>query len=61
MKVNNSDLQDIFSACREENVICEEVVQQHDRLCEFNSSALNTIRVTTLLCADGFHGSCLLQ
>lgn len=53
VKVDGSELRAIFDQCREENVICEEVVQQHDRLCEFNSSTLNTIRVTTLLCADG--------
>ena len=44
---------DILDMCRRESLICEELIVQCEELASFNESTLNTIRVTTLLCADG--------
>lgn len=49
---NNTNLQECFEYCRNNNYIIEEIIHQHKTLAEFNESTLNTIRVTTLLCAD---------
>lgn len=43
----------LFEICKTEELIVEELVKQHKDLAEFNASTLNTIRVNTLLCADG--------
>lgn len=50
--VADSNLEELFDECKADELICEEVVQQHPELAEFNSSTLNTVRITTLLCAD---------
>lgn len=43
----------LFTICQEEKLILEEIIRQHPSLREFNESTLNTVRVNTLLCADG--------
>ena len=43
----------LYQLCKTEELIVEELVKQHKDLAEFNASTLNTIRVNTLLCADG--------
>lgn len=47
-----TSLRECFEYCRNNNYIVEEIIHQHKTLAEFNESTLNTIRVTTLLCAD---------
>lgn len=50
---DNYSLDKLYEICCEEKLILEELIQQHPALAEFNESTLNTVRVTTLLCADG--------
>lgn len=44
--------ENLYTCCKEENLILEEVIKQHPALAEFNSSTVNTVRVNTLWCAD---------
>lgn len=46
-------LENIFAIVKNEELIVEEVIEQHSELASFNTSTLNTLRVTTLLCANG--------
>ena len=46
-------VENLYSLCKAEGLIVEEVIKQHPALAEFNSSTLNTVRINTLLCADG--------
>lgn len=46
-------LENLYQFCKDEKMIVEEIIKQHPTLAEFNPSTLNTIRVNTLLCADG--------
>lgn len=50
---SDRDVAEVYRMCRSEKLVCEELIQQCDELAEFNASTLNTVRVTTLLCADG--------
>ncbi len=50
---NSDTLENIFAEAKEEGLIMEEVIRQHPEMAEFNASTLNTIRVCTMLCADG--------
>lgn len=47
------DPKSLFKLCKDSSYICEEIIAQHESLSEFNSSSVNTVRVHTLLCADG--------
>ncbi len=48
-----SDLESLFKNLKKEKAIIEEIIQQHEELEEFNPTSVNTLRVVTLLCADG--------
>ena len=52
--INRSDgsFEELYDICKTEELILEEIIRQHPTLEEFNDSTLNTVRVTTLLCAD---------
>lgn len=50
---SSDTLENIFAEAREEGLIMEEVIKQHPEMAEFNASTLNTIRVCTMVCADG--------
>ena len=43
----------LYEMCKAEELILEEVIKQHPSLAAFNESTLNTVRVNTLVCADG--------
>ena len=45
--------ENLFRLCREESLILEELVVQSDELAKVNASTLNTIRLNTILPADG--------
>lgn len=45
--------ENLYEMCKNNKLILEELIVQHDEIAEFNSSTLNTVRVNTLLCADG--------
>jgi poly(glycerol-phosphate) alpha-glucosyltransferase len=48
----DADLEKLLEGFREEGLIIEEIIQQHEALAEFCPDTLNTIRVTTLLDMD---------
>jgi poly-gamma-glutamate capsule biosynthesis protein CapA/YwtB (metallophosphatase superfamily) len=51
---SDSDTPDnLYRLCKSNTFIAEEIATQHKELSEFNDSTLNTVRVNTLLCADG--------
>jgi len=50
---DDQDMQDLFQNLREEKVLVEEVIEQWAELAEFNLTSVNTMRIVTLLCADG--------
>lgn len=47
------DLRELYNKCQEANYIIEGIVKQHKDLAKFNASTVNTIRIYSLLCADG--------
>lgn len=52
--VNKSDnIKKLFEIYKKKKLIVEQVVKQNKALAQFNESSLNTIRIYTLLCADG--------
>ena len=51
--LNSDTVENLYEICKADGLIVEEVVKQHPTLAEFNDSTLNTVRVNTLLCADG--------
>lgn len=53
IKTDVCPLEDLYESCRDNQLICEDVVRQHPDLAKINASTLNTVRVNTLLCADG--------
>lgn len=54
LKIDEKDnLNELFDEYKKKEFIIEDVVKQHNELAKFNESSLNTIRVYTLLCADG--------
>lgn len=46
------DLDFFYNRCKKNKLLLEEVLEQDGELAAFNSSAVNTIRVVTLICAD---------
>ena len=48
-----SDLKELYDNCVKNELILEECVKQHADMAEFNKDSLNTIRVYTLVDADG--------
>lgn len=44
--------EDFYEICKEEQLILEDIVQQHEALAEFNADSLNTTRVITLVGVD---------
>ena len=46
-------LENIFAVCRQEGILAEEIVQQHEALSNINNTTLNTIRVITMLDPQG--------
>ncbi len=49
----DTDLNTLFTELKNEDSILEEVIIQHKEMARFNKSSVNTLRVTTLVCADG--------
>lgn len=49
---DSASIEELYEICHGEELILEELICQHPSLEEFNASTLNTVRVTTLLCAD---------
>ena len=41
-----------YDKCKKDKILLEEVLTQNDELAAFNNSAVNTIRIVTLICAD---------
>lgn len=50
---DSDTVQNLYKLCSAEGLILETIIKQHAELAEFNPSTLNTVRVNTLLCADG--------
>jgi len=48
-----NNIEEIFNECKDEKLIIEEIVVQHPEMAAFNSSGVNTLRICTLLKADG--------
>lgn len=49
----NSDTpENLYAMCKEETLILEDIISQHEELNKINESTLNTVRINTLLCAD---------
>jgi hypothetical protein len=48
-----NDLRALFSALKAEKCIIEELIDQHEELAEFNPGSVNTLRVVSILGADG--------
>lgn len=46
------DLDVFYDKCKKDKILLEEVLTQNDELAAFNNSAVNTIRIVTLICAD---------
>lgn len=53
LDLRSDTLENLFAICQKDGLIVEEVIKQHPSLAAFNESTLNTIRVNTILCADG--------
>ena len=49
---NVSDLDRFYDTCKKNKILLEEVLEQDCELAAFNNTAVNTIRVVTLICAD---------
>lgn len=49
---NINDLDLFYNTCQKDKILLEEVLVQDDELAAFNNTAVNTIRVVTLICAD---------
>ena len=47
------DIENLYNKCQEQEFIIESIVKQHKDLAKFNASTVNTIRIYSLLCADG--------
>ena len=45
-------LENLYALCKKDELIVEQVIQQHDDLAAFNSTTLNTVRLNTLVGAD---------
>ena len=50
---DNVDNDALYERLKGESIVAEEVITQHPELEKFNASSLNSLRVVTLLCADG--------
>lgn len=48
-----NNFKELYKLVVEQDLICEEIVKQHDDMAIFNDSTLNTCRLYTLLKADG--------
>lgn len=53
LDLSSDTVENLYEICKADGLIVEEIIKQHPTLAEFNSSTLNTVRVNTLLCADG--------
>lgn len=53
IKSDSDTPENLFEICKADDLIVEEVVRQHKDLAAVNPSTLNTVRINTLLCADG--------
>lgn len=49
----HTDKRALFQELKKCNALCEEVLVQCDETASFNASSANTMRVVTLVCADG--------
>ena len=49
---NGKDLKKLYELYQKENLIIEEIVQQHKELAKFNESTLNTLRIYSLIDAN---------
>jgi len=53
LEPDHDSLESLYAELRAEDVLLEEIIEQHRELGEFNSSSVNTLRVVTLLGSDG--------
>ncbi len=53
LEIKGQNLRQLYEKLKKEQVIAEEVVEQHKELAAFNASSANTLRVVTMLCPDG--------
>ena len=53
IETDGKDLQSLYHECVKNQYICEEIVKQHKEMAQFNASTLNTLRLYTLVPADG--------
>ena len=53
IKRDDYTLPELFAICKQDELILEELIRQHPSLSAVNESTLNTVRINTLLCADG--------
>lgn len=51
--LETDNIENVFKEYKNKKLIIEEIVKQNKELAKYNESSLNTIRVYTLLCADG--------
>lgn len=47
------DVDEFYQLGKKNKLLLEEVLTQHQELAEFNSTSVNSLRVVTLICADG--------
>lgn len=50
---DTESVQKIYDDLKKDGCIIEQLISQHSSLVQFNGSSANTLRVVTLLCADG--------
>jgi len=50
---HDKSVERLFLECQKENLIVEEIVENHRSIQEFCSTTLNTVRINTLITADG--------
>lgn len=53
IKSNSDTPENLYKICKEERLIVEEIIVQHADIAAINDSSLNTLRINTVLCADG--------
>lgn len=51
--LDKNELQNLYNDLKEKDCIIEELIEQNFKLEKFNETSVNTLRIVTLLCADG--------
>lgn len=46
---DSDTVENLYKICKEEELLAEEIIQQHEELAKFNESTLNTLRVLTFV------------